>query len=78
MVQLMYPIDGWKNVKKITNPLIMHCVNKVKGYLNFHTSNLKLLQNKKVQIILISEQHSECNNYEQYWLLISATSHLQI
>jgi hypothetical protein len=54
----------------------MHCVNKVKGYLNFHISNLKLLK-KKVQIILISEQHSECNNYEQYWLLISVTSQLQ-
>jgi len=30
-----------------------------------------------VQIILTSEQHSERNNYKQYWLLISATSHLQ-
>jgi hypothetical protein len=44
----------------------MHCVNIVNPYFNFHISNLRLL--KKNQIIFLSEQHSECNNYEQYWL----------
>jgi hypothetical protein len=24
----------------------MHCVNKVKGYFNFHVNNLKLLKDK--------------------------------
>jgi hypothetical protein len=42
----------------------MHYVKKVKGYLNFHINNLKLLNNYKVQIVVISEQHSEQNNYE--------------
>jgi hypothetical protein len=55
----------------------MHCVNKVKGYFNFHVNNLKLSNINKVQIILVNEQDSEHNNYEQYWPLISATSHLQ-
>jgi hypothetical protein len=45
----------------------MHYVNKVKGYLNFDINNLKLLKKlNEVQIILISEQHNEHNNYEQY------------
>jgi hypothetical protein len=52
----------------------MHCVNKVKCYFNFDINNLKL---NKVQTILICEQHNECNNYEQFWPLISAISHLQ-
>jgi hypothetical protein len=40
---------------------------KLKSYLNFHVNNLKLFKNEnRVQIILISEQHNECNNYEQY------------
>jgi len=56
----------------------MHNLNKVRGPLNFHINNLKLLKNEiESKYILINEQHSECNNYEQYWPLISATSHLQ-
>jgi hypothetical protein len=54
----------------------MHCVNKVKSYFNFHINNL-IYFFKKVQIILIGEQHSERNNYEKYWKLISVISHLQ-
>jgi hypothetical protein len=45
MVQLMYNVDSWRDLfLKIC--IIMHCVNKVKGYFNFHISNLKLLKIK--------------------------------
>ncbi len=42
----------------------MHRGNKVKGYFNFHISNLEIL--KKGSNIFISEQHNERNFYEQY------------
>jgi hypothetical protein len=45
----------------------MHSGNKIKGYMHFHVNNSKLfIKKNKVQIILISEQHSEHSNYEQY------------
>jgi len=56
-----------KRCQKNHQPIIMHYVNKIIWYFNFHINNLKLLIFlKRVQIIFISEQHNECNNYEQY------------
>jgi hypothetical protein len=34
-----------KEMSKNHQPIIMHYVNKVKGYLNFHVKILKLLKN---------------------------------
>jgi hypothetical protein len=75
MVQFMHHVNSWRNVKK---SITHYNVYKVKGYFNFHISNLELSKKKKrVQIILISEQCNECYNYEQYLLFTIATSHLQ-
>jgi hypothetical protein len=41
----MLKVDSFLNVQKNHKPIIMHCVNKIKGYLNFHINNLKLLNN---------------------------------
>jgi hypothetical protein len=55
----------------------MHCVNKLKRLPQFWCQQVEIIKKlNKVQIIFISKQSSDCNNYEQYWVLISATSHL--
>jgi hypothetical protein len=43
----------------------MHCVNKVKSLPHFWCQQFEIIKKiNKVQIIFISEQYSECNNYE--------------
>jgi hypothetical protein len=50
----MLKVDGSTHVpcwllercQKNHKPIKMHYVNKIKGYLNFHISNLKLLKRK--------------------------------
>jgi hypothetical protein len=43
MVQFMYHVNSWRDVKK---SLTHYNVYKVKGYFNFHISNLELSKNK--------------------------------
>jgi hypothetical protein len=56
----------------------MHYVNKVKNTSQFPHQQFEIIEKlNRVQIIFISEQHSEHNKCEQYWPLIRATTHLQ-
>jgi hypothetical protein len=44
----------------------MHCVNKVK-LPQFSCQQFEIIKKlNDIQIILINEQHSECNIYEEY------------
>ncbi len=61
----------------IVEEMIKKILTHYKKLFQFSHQQFKIIIKKRVQIILISEQHNECNNYEQYWSLISVTNHLQ-
>jgi hypothetical protein len=54
MVQFMYHVDSWKRCQNNHEPIIMHCVNEIKGHFNFYVNNLKLFKKKKAKNSLVN------------------------